>query len=1215
MEISGEAQQPPGLLEGDGELLLLADCVRACNDEAATVLGAARVDILGASWTALMPERQPDGSLSEAGFRRRMDAARTGLEQCFVWVLQVPAARPVHVIVSLRHVAADDAFAMRLHDLSGLARAEQDLKDTEARLRQVLENTSAVVFIKDLDGRYLYVNQRFCEMFGRDEAELLASRDTDIFPPQVAKQLREDDRRVLAARRPMEIEEQLVVQGQACVYLAIKFPLVNRDGVPYAVCGIATDITRRKRTEEALRSAALAVSSAEGREVYQELTRYLATTLGVECAFIAVCTDEESSHVRTLAVYTDAGFEQNIEYDLPGTACGSVVGQDFRFVPEGIRALYPDDNMFRQLRIESYAAYPRNGTDGRALGLVAVMSRRPLIDRDLTESMLKIFATRAVAEVERQVAEQALRASEESYRAIFEAAEDAIFVHDWDTFAILDVNPRACEHFGYTREEMRGLRLRDFSSNVHPYIEEEGMRHVALAKSGSPVRFEWHRRSRDGSLHWDEVCLKPAVIAGQRRLLCVSREITQRKQAEDALRSAALAVSSVEAESVFRDLARQLATTLCVDVCFIARFVEDDPSRMRTLAAWVDGQLVGDYEYALAGTPCEAVVGRRFLFFPARIAKLFPHGGGGFLPRGVDSYAAFPLFDMQGRAQGLVAVMDRKPMNDPALIESVLKIFAARAASEIERKDAEAELRASEEQYRGIFNTSVDGMVVMDEGARIVDANPAFLEMVGYQRNEIVGAYPRQLVPPDSMETCTLLAQAARRGESFQGECSLLRRDGQRLDIDLRGLPLEYHGRPHVLAIVRDISARKRADAERLQLEAQLRQAQKMEAIGHLTGGIAHDFNNILTSIMGYAVLAGERAAELGDGRLIKYLDQMHVASVRARDLIQQMLTFSRGKRGEPRALSLATLVKESVKLLRSTLPSTLELEADLQEAAPAVLLDPVQIDQVLLNLCINARDAVSGAGTIQVSVRSATAVDHVCSSCRKPVRGARLVELAVRDSGCGIPPHVMDRIFEPFFSTKEVGKGSGMGLATVHGIVHEHSGHVVVESEVGRGTCFRVLFPPLEQKDDQPAPQAPTKAGSARRLTRLDGRVLVVDDEEMVGEFMGDLLGAWGLQVTVVEGAQQALALVGQNPQAFDLVLTDQTMPKLTGLQLADALAGIRPNLPVILYTGYSENLDAAQLESSRVRAVVKKPVDPPALLALLRRHLGAEQVVSSAS
>jgi len=1087
----------PGLLAEDGlaELLLGADAhggdgaIEDCNPAAAALFRCTREHLLGRPWAELLPAVQPDGSASHPGFERRVAAAR-GLPQSFLWHFQRADGSPVEALVDLEFPAGEPRARLRLRDLSPLRLADQAVAESEERLRQVLENTSAAVFVKDLDGVYLYINQRFCEMFGRTRSEMRGLRDVDIFPAQIAEQLRVDDRSVLQARGPLEFEEYLIVNGTPGTYLAIKFPLLDSRGEPYAICGIATDITRRKRTEDALRSAALAASTAEGETVFQELTRYLATTLGVECSFIAACTTEQATHVRTLAVYTDLGYEDNIEYSLPGTACGTVVGQDFRFVASGVRALFPRDRLFGRLSIESYAAYPLSDSQGRALGLIAVLSRRPMRDRELTESMLKIFAARAAAEIERSRADEA-------------------------------------------------------------------------------------------------------------RTL----EVAQRKQAEEALRNAALAVSSVEGDSAFEELVRQLAATVGVDLAFVARFVDGDSSRMRTLAAWVDGKLVRDYEYSLAGTPCESVVGRQFLFFGSGVQQVFRVD-----EPPVDSYAAFPLFDMQGRSVGLIAVADRKPMKDPALIESVLKIFAARAASEIERKDAERELRASEEQYRAIFHTSVDGMLVLDAHGRVVDANPACVGMFGYPRDELLGREPIELLTPASREICAELVSNAAAGRPFHGECQATRRDGELLDIEVRGMQMHHQGRPHVLAIVRDITARKRAEAERAQLEAQLRQAQKMEAIGHLTGGIAHDFNNILTSIMGYLVLAAERQAEIGDARLGRYLDQSHAASTRARDLIQQMLTFSRGRRGEPRALALPPVIKEAVKLLRSTLPSTIELTTELTAEVPPVLLDPVQVEQVLLNLCINARDAMSGAGEIRVRVRTAGDHGRTCTSCRKPLPDGRLVELSVRDTGSGIAPEVIDRMFEPFFSTKEVGKGSGMGLATVHGIVHEHGGHVIVDTALGRGTEFRILFSPLAQ-DCEAETGARGRGGQRRPASRLTGRVLVVDDEQMVGEFMGDLLSGWGLEVTVSNSALEARELFARDPARFDLVLTDQTMPKLTGLELARSMLALRPDAPIVLYTGYSDDLSPEHIQGAGLRAMMRKPVDPATLFGVLRAHLPAAQ------
>jgi CheY-like chemotaxis protein len=263
-------------------------------------------------------------------------------------------------------------------------------------------------------------------------------------------------------------------------------------------------------------------------------------------------------------------------------------------------------------------------------------------------------------------------------------------------------------------------------------------------------------------------------------------------------------------------------------------------------------------------------------------------------------------------------------------------------------------------------------------------------------------------------------------------------------------------------------------------------------------------------------------------------------------------------------------------------------------------MLDPVHLDQILLNLCLNARDAMSGVGTIRVCVGRAELEAPVCTACRQSADGD-FVELVVEDDGPGIAPEIVDRIFEPFFTTKDVGKGSGMGLASVHGIVHELGGHVIVDTTVGRGTRFRVLFPMLT------GAQAEGELAAEQRVPvrRLNGRVLVVDDEQSVATFMHDLLESWGLEVTIAGSAVDAAAEVSRDAQRFDLVITDQMMPRMTGTQLARELGRMRSDLPVILYTGFNEGITREELESAGVRAIVKKPIDPHELFGLLQTHL----------
>jgi CheY-like chemotaxis protein len=310
---------------------------------------------------------------------------------------------------------------------------------------------------------------------------------------------------------------------------------------------------------------------------------------------------------------------------------------------------------------------------------------------------------------------------------------------------------------------------------------------------------------------------------------------------------------------------------------------------------------------------------------------------------------------------------------------------------------------------------------------------------------------------------------------------------------------------------------------------------------------------------------------------------------------------FSRGRRGERSAVSVSALVTEARALVRATMPSTLELDVRFDEA-PAVVADRVQLEQVLLNLCINARDALGGVGTVGIRVRRTRSTDLVCASCRRRVDGD-FVELAVSDQGPGISAEVRGRIFEPFFTTKDAGKGSGMGLAVVHGIVHEHGGHIVLEAPQEGGTTFRILLP--SAAEELRPDELEAADGAARRSAHspLHGRILVVDDEQSVAEFMSELLRTWGLEVDVAHGAEEALSVLESDSGAYDLVITDQTMPRMSGIQLADRIARLSPAAPVVLYTGYADDVTRDELAAARVKELVRKPVEPSELRAIVAR------------
>ena len=663
------------------------------------------------------------------------------------------------------------------------------------------------------------------------------------------------------------------------------------------------------------------------------------------------------------------------------------------------------------------------------------------------------------------------------------------------------------------------------------------------------------------------------------------------------------AVASTDAEHIFDVLVRGAAEVLGVDLALIGVLTGCEPPSVETIAACGGGQMLPSFTYILAGTPCADVVGKHFRYFADNVQEVYTDDP--YLRElGAIGYAAIPLFDFRGNAMGLMAVAGSRPLCGESLCESVLRILSVRAAIELERRTADAARRRSEESYRSVFEAAGDALSIHDaDSGALLDVNPAACALYGASREALLGLVA---AGPSTAESSSALAQIgalieqARHQGPIHSEWRREVADGtprwHETDIE----PAAIGGERRLLAVTRDITERREAEAERVRLEGQLRQAQKMEAIGQLTGGIAHDFNNILTATMGYLVMAQERAGRYDDARLEKYLRRAEDSGQRAKALIQEMLTFSRGERGESRSVQVGPRIAEVVNLLHSTLPSSLEIHTDLAADVPSVELDPLHLEQVLVNLCINARDAMDGKGRLSITLGTAECGGCTCSSCHQPVSGA-YVELAVVDTGPGIDPGVLERMFEPFYSTKEVGKGSGMGLAMVHGIVHEYAGHVHVDSAPGRGTTMRIWLPVQATRAEEVAHSLPLDMPARGDLHPLRGRILLAEDDATVRQFMEDLLESWGLEVVAAEDGVDACNRFLDDPETIDLAVMDYTMPKMTGLEAAERVHQVRNDLPVVLYTGHSEGLTDAKIDAAGIRSVVRKPLDVPAFRALL--------------
>ncbi len=479
---------------------------------------------------------------------------------------------------------------------------------------------------------------------------------------------------------------------------------------------------------------------------------------------------------------------------------------------------------------------------------------------------------------------------------------------------------------------------------------------------------------------------------------------------------------------------------------------------------------------------------------------------------------------------------------------------------------AEKSLRESEEQYRAVFESAADALLIFDFDGTIMEANPAACSIYGYSHEDIIGLSGKDIVHPDYYHMFESFKNQVKTTGQFFAESVDVHKDGSTFDVGVRGAIFTFKGKPHLLAVVRDITERKQAEREKQTLEEQLRQSVKMEAIGRLAGGIAHDFNNMLAIIQGYADLMLKSMSD--DDRHRADVESIRTASKRAAILTRQLLAFGRQQTVQPRVMDLNEVIADTDSMLRRIIGEDIELITIPGKDLWNVKIDPSQIEeQVILNLAANAREAMPSGGKLTIEISNIT-LDEDYAAMHAEVTPGDYVMLAVSDTGIGMTEEVMSHIFEPFFTTKETTKGSGLGLSIIYGIIKQSGGHIEVSSKPGKGTTFRIYLPRVDTPAETARGREP---GPLPRGTEI---ILVAEDEPLVRDLACRILREQGYTVLEAGNGREALLTAGKYADGeIHLLITDVIMPHMSGKDLADHIKEKHPDIKVLFVSGYTNN------------------------------------------
>jgi PAS domain S-box-containing protein len=757
------------------------------------------------------------------------------------------------------------------------------------------------------------------------------------------------------------------------------------------------------------------------------------------------------------------------------------------------------------------------------------------------------------ADLEHRVAERtaALQQREEIFSSIVSQAGDAIGLVDVETGKFTEFNHAAYELLGYTREEFNGFGLANIDTQLSP---EQIQQNIGLIVHRGGAVFETKHRHRNGELRDVRVSARHIRLQGKDYITAIWSDITENHRRENELRKLSLAV-------------------------------EHNPSSVVITDAQGNIEYVNHRFTEVTGYALQEVRGQN-----PRILKSGQQPAGIYeelwreITQGRDWRGELVNRKKDGSLHTELVVIS-PVKNDQGVITN----FVAMKEDISERK----KLEENQVRLATAVEQSSETIVITDTNGVILYANPSFERTTGYTRSEAIGKNPR-LLKSGKQDTLFYrdMWETLARGETWRGHFVNQRKNGSLYEEDAVISPIRNN-----FGTVTNYVAVKHDVTREMQLESQFRQAQKMEAIGTLAGGIAHDFNNILMAIFGYASLLKLEVADRPG--CLELAEDVLKSANRAKDLVAQILTFSRQREQKREVIKLNSVIKEATKFLRSSLPVDIKAEMNFSADSPAVLADPTQIYQVVMNLATNALHSMEGKpGQLTISLDT-FAPDENMRRLNPKFRAVTYARLSVADTGHGMDTHTLDRIFEPFFTTKPMGKGTGIGLSVVHGIVESHDGIITVESTPGQGTTFNLYFPAQDSEAD-------LNESTINDMPEGQGqRVLVVDDEVALTNILERLLKLLNYQPTVCNSPIRALALFNNNPRQFDLVITDLAMPEMNGLELVRKIRTVNSRVPILLVSGFIATLDQREMKQTGISELIAKPVSPQDIAQAIKRNI----------